>query len=169
MRVNIVGPEPLFRPNLPNGDVNPLWEYVTLATSRGLFVSAAIGGNARLDNVSADLVTPDLAAGILQLGGDIENYSRFFAADPTLEVPAGTPNAVSTDEEGNETPRTWADWHGPNHSHLEIDGTTYVSTHAWGTDLLLSEQKTLEGKGYVFKTVADIQALQAAAAPAEPE
>lgn len=169
MRVNITGPENLFRPTLPNGDPNPLWAYVTLAASRGLFVQAPdIGGTARLNDVSADIVTPDLALSILALGGDVENYSRWIVVpDASANVTAGIPQATVTDE-GNETPRTWADWHGPNHSHIEINGTTYVSTHAWGTDLLMSQQKALTDAGLTLITKDELLALMPAPEP-DPE
>jgi hypothetical protein len=174
MKVNITGPESLFRPTITiQGQVqdNPLWPHVTLAASRGFTVEApVVGGEARLDGVRSEFITTEMITAIVGLGGDIENYSRFIEVpDGEVEVPNYLPNSsvVTLDEDGAEvsTPVQWKDYHGPNHTIDEIGGKLYVSTHSFGTDMLGSAQAKLESDGYKLLTTSEYVALRSAAAP----
>lgn len=158
MLVNVTGPETLFRPG------SPLYDQITFAATRGITVTAPTpGGVARLDRLNADYITPEMADSIVALGGDVENYERFIVvpvANLGDDVPGFLPNSTTVDEEETETPRTWAEYHGPNHSIETIGDNAYVSAGSFGSILPWSIQKQLADAGFAFVTGPELVAIR---------
>ena len=168
MKIDITGPEALFRPG------SPLYDQVTFAATRGIFVNAPEpGGVARINKVDSAYVPEALADGVVAAGGDIENYARFIVVpeakinDPVPEyMPNRTYSTTSSmNEEETESVRTWAMYHGPHHTTETIADDLYISTASFGSHLLYSIQKKLVDDG--FKLISPSEFVAARPAPDE--
>lgn len=93
------------------------------------------------------LLTYDVVAYIISLGGEVYNYQSYIVVDLTANVPSYIRDNSVTDLEGNETAITWEQWLANGQSGIVVDGKIYISGYAHYSGFKSSEklQKHLTG------------------------
>ena len=102
----------------------------------------------------------------LELNDDgfaVHNWPCFLSLDATKYsdlVPAGIPDRIITDDEGNETVKTWAQWGSTSHVDL-TDGTKGIPLVYNSTSCTNVECAVLYGlTGYTLLNEVDYRALK---------
>lgn len=123
------------------------------ATLGGLAVNAEFRAAQKkvVDNtveyiVSDEKVPMNVAQLVVANGGDVLDWQLFIEIiSENDEVPTGFIGDVLVDDEGVETPNTWATWLAPNNTVYEADERKFVATRGHtGKDIALSELELVE-------------------------
>ena len=149
MRATVVAPKSLSLPG------SPLWDLVIVAATRGLKVVDS--GDASTIKGIRDAAILDLTTvmAVVAAGGDVYEYPAMIkvTGKTTRNVPEYMPFAAETDEDGNETPRKWADW--PRSTITDANGVDWVEAADGSNYVAGSVLKKLQGDGYTVQAVID--------------
>lgn len=135
----------------------------------GAKVEATVNGETTYSNISNNantynMLTFDVVAYIISLGGNVINYQSYIEIDLTANVPNFIRDFEVLDFEGNATNLTWAEWINSNQSAIEINGKHYISGYAHYAGFKSSEKpnKHLDGKELTALRVAGYAVLNKA-------
>jgi hypothetical protein len=112
-------------------------------TVDGLTTYSAISNN---DN-TYQILTFDVVAYIVSLGGQVLNYQSFIEVDLTDDVPSYIRDFETINLDGVVVNLTWQDWVHANSNTITIDSKTYISGYSHYAGFRSSEkpQKHLNG------------------------
>lgn len=149
---------------LPGFMAGKWWDtqLIQTAATRQCFVKRMVGSESCLEFTDAGLLPMAAFLGSAPDGFVIHNWPCFLSLDATKyndPVPEGIPDRIITDDEGNETVKTWAQWGSTSHVDL-TDGTKGIPLVYNSTACTNVECATLYGlEGYTLLSEADYRAL----------
>ena len=122
--IKVIAPDANFLPDYMSGK---WWDtqLIQTAATRQCFVKRISGGESCIEFPDATLLPLAAFLGSAPDGFVIHNWPCFLSLDQAKyndPVPDGIPDRIITDDEGNETVKTWAQWGSSAHVDL-TDGT----------------------------------------------
>jgi hypothetical protein len=137
-------------------------QLIQTATTRQCFVKRISGDQSCLEFSDASLLPLAVFLGSVPDGFTIHNWPCFLSLASNLynsDVPAGIPDRTTTDDEGVETVKTWAQWGSSAHVDL-TDGTKGIPLVYNNTACTNVEAVVLSGlEGYELLSQAEYIAL----------
>jgi hypothetical protein len=122
-------------------------QLIQFASTRGIKVTRMTGNDSYIEFPDADLLPMSAFIGSAPDGFVIHNWPCFLSLDATKyndPVPEGVPDRIITDDEGNETVKTWAQWGSASHVDL-TDGTKGIPLFTTPHNALMSNARLFMG------------------------